>query len=86
MTGLTGPAPSPLFDTSQDDTIELLQRQVAIQRQLIAFAKDNGIAMYRPHFLQHAFHSSTAKRRGAFTGNRFGKSHMDAAETAAWMT
>lgn len=66
-------APSPFLDTSSDDTIELLQRQVAIQRQLIAFAKDNGIAMYRPHFLQHAFHSSTAKRRGAFTGNRFGK-------------
>jgi hypothetical protein len=66
------------------DDMELLQRQVEIQRQLIALAKTNGLALYRPHYLQHKFHSSAAKRRGAFTGNRFGKSKMDGAETAAW--
>lgn len=65
--------------------MEVLQRQVQIQRQLIRLAKENGLAFYRPHWHQHLFHASAAKRRGAFTGNRFGKSHMDAAETAAWM-
>ena len=76
-----------LIDPSSevDDAVELLQRQVNIQRQLIKLAKENGLAFYRPHWKQHLFHCSTAKRRGAFTGNRFGKSHMDAAETAAWM-
>lgn len=64
--------------------LELLQRQVEIQRQLIALVKSDGLAAYRPHWKQHQFHSSTAKRRGAFTGNRWGKSQMDAAETAAW--
>src|SRR6187402_3696976 len=66
------------------EDMELLQRQVEIQRQLIALAKTNGLALYRPHYLQHKFHSSPMKRRGAFTGNRFGKSKMDGAETAAW--
>lgn len=68
-----------------EDTVELLQQQVRIQRRLLKLSKENGLAFYRPHWYQHLFHSSTAKRRGAFTGNRFGKSHMDAAETVAWM-
>lgn len=66
------------------ETLELLQRQVEIQRQLIKLVKEDGLALYRPHYYQHLFHSSPAKRRGAFTGNRFGKSKMDGAETAAW--
>lgn len=73
--------PSPVL-TAED--IELLQRQVEIQRQLIRLVKEDGLSLYRPHWYQHLFHSSTAKRRGAFTGNRFGKSKMDGAETAAW--
>ena len=73
------------LQTTEPDDVELLQRQVIIQRQLMRLAKENGLAFYRPHWNQHLFHSSIAKRRGAFTGNRFGKSHMDAAETAAWM-
>lgn len=66
------------------DAVELLQRQVEIQRELIRLAKENGIALYRPHYYQHLFHSSPAKRRGVFTGNRFGKSKLDGAETVAW--
>lgn len=66
------------------DSMELLQRQVQIQRELIRIAKTDGISLYRPHYYQHLFHSSSAKRRGAFTGNRFGKSKMDGAETVAW--
>jgi hypothetical protein len=68
-------------DASVDD---ILRRQVEIQRALIKLAKEDGLAFYRPHYYQHLFHSSPAKRRGAFTGNRFGKSKMDGAETAAW--
>lgn len=78
----SGAQPTPL----DAETIELLRRRIEVQRQLAKLVKENGLAFYRPHYLQHRFHSSTAKRRGAFTGNRFGKSQMDAAETAAWMT
>lgn len=77
------PVVPPVVET--DDSLEVLQRQVEIQRSLIRMVKDHGLAFYRPHWKQHSFHVSRAKRRGAFTGNRFGKSHMDAAETAAWM-
>ena len=66
------------------DPVDLLRRQVEIQRELIRLAKEDGLALYRPHYYQHLFHSSPAKRRGAFTGNRFGKSKMDGAETVAW--
>lgn len=72
-------------DQHDPDTLDLLRRRVEVQRALLHLAKTNGIAFYRPHYLQHRFHTSTAKRRGVFTGNRFGKSKMDAAETAAWM-
>jgi len=74
-----------LAAANDPEVIELLQRRVEIQRELNRLVKENGLAFYRPHYLQHRFHSSTAKRRGAFTGNRFGKSQMDAAETVAWM-
>lgn len=67
-----------------EETYEILRRQVEIQRELIKRVKENGVAFYRPHYFQHLFHSSPAKRRGAFTGNRFGKSKMDGAETVAW--
>lgn len=78
--------PSPGFVLSEDETsqIELLQRSNAIKRQLLTLSKQCGIAFYRPHYYQHLFHSSPAKRRGVFTGNRFGKSKMDGAETVAW--
>lgn len=77
--------PAPTEEDVLADRTELLREQVAIQERLIKLSKENGLAVYRPHWHQHLFHTSLAKRRGAFTGNRFGKSHMDAAETAAWM-
>lgn len=76
---------SPSNPVMDPETLELLQRQVVIQRQLIALNKSCGIAFYRPHFYQHVFHSSVNKRRGVFAGNRFGKSDCNAAETVAWM-
>ena len=65
--------------------MELLQRQNTVNAQLLALAKSNGIALYRPHWKQHLFHSAKTKRRGLFAGNRFGKSQANAAETAAFM-
>lgn len=65
--------------------LEALQRSVEIDRLLLKMAKANGIAFYRPHWQQHLFHASAAKRRGLFAGNRFGKSQANAAETVAWM-
>lgn len=76
------PGPSGIVD---EETLELLQRQKVVRERLLALHRTNGIAFYRPHYLQHLFHSSTAKRRGLFAGNRFGKSQTNAAETAAWM-
>lgn len=75
--------PSPV--PQEDDTAELLRRQVTVQSQLLKYAKECGIAFYRPHYYQHLYHTSSAKRRGLFAGNRFGKSKGDAAETVAWM-
>jgi hypothetical protein len=68
------------------DPTELLlkQRELALLRSKLALVKSNGLAFYRPHEKQHEFHKSSAKRRGVFAGNRFGKSEMDAAETVAW--
>lgn len=73
--------PQPL---DQDELVEVLRRQVEIQRRLLEITKTVGIAAYRPHWKQHLFHSSAAKRRGFFAGNRTGKSQSSCAETVAW--
>lgn len=75
--------PTPRLDP--DEHVEILQRQNAIKRELLRKSKECGIAFYRPHYYQHLFHSSRAKRRGLFAGNRYGKSKGGAAETVAWM-
>lgn len=74
--------PPPTVDP---EILELLQEQNRIQRALLTLHKENGIAFYRPHWYQHLFHSSRAKRRGLFAGNRLGKSDCNAAETVGWM-
>lgn len=71
--------------TEEFDEVAALQRLVDVERELLKLATNNGLACYRPHYHQHLFHSSSAKRRGLFAGNRFGKSQANAAETAAWM-
>jgi len=74
------------MEPEQIDPHELLlrQRELTLLQQKLRLVKDHGIAFYRPHEKQHAFHSSCAKRRGFFAGNRTGKSECDAAETVAW--
>ncbi len=71
---------------TQEELSDLLQRRIAIQKELLRGNKENGMAFYRPHWYQHLFHSAKHKRRGLFAGNRFGKSQGNGAETAAWMT
>lgn len=66
------------------DLVRLKQRELTLLRQRLALVKDHGLAFYRPHEKQHAFHSATAKERGFFAGNRTGKSECSAAETIAW--
>lgn len=61
-----------------------LRELIATQRRLLELTKASGISAYRPHFKQHLFHSSNAKRRGFFAGNRTGKSDGSSAETVAW--
>jgi len=76
---------NPSLVPSGDDTAELLQQQVAVQRQLLKMVKECGIAFYRPHYFQDLYHTCPLKRRGLFAGNRLGKSEGNAAETVAWM-
>lgn len=45
----------------------------------------NGIDWYVPHDKQRAFHSSKARIRALFGGNRSGKTHAGCAEDALWI-
>lgn len=67
-----------------DDSIELLQERVRLQREMLSLSKRCGIAFYRPHPKQDSFHRSIAKRRAMFMGNRGGKSTASCAEAVAW--
>jgi hypothetical protein len=70
---------------SYDPHLALLKRkELELLTAKLAVVKANGIEYYRPHEKQHAFHASSAPRRGLFAGNRFGKSESSTAETVAW--
>ena len=67
---------------------ELLLNRKAQARLLAAkvdAVKRDGLPFYRPHPKQDKFHRSCAKRRAAFTANRWGKSTMMIAEVCAWL-
>jgi hypothetical protein len=73
---------------SVDQSAELLlnkQAQLRLQQRKIDALRRDGLPFYRPHPKQDRFHRSLAKRRGVFTGNRFGKSTMGCAEDCAWL-
>ena len=72
------------MDQVDPGLILLRQRELELLRAKLLLIKEHGISYYRPHEKQHEFHSSAAKRRGFFSGNRTGKSECDAAETVAW--
>jgi hypothetical protein len=71
-------------ETVDPGRVLLMQRELELLRAKLTLIKDHGLDYYRPHEKQHEFHSSAAKRRGFFAGNRTGKSECDAAETVAW--
>ena len=60
--------------------------KIAELEQLVAEKKARAVRSYTPHPKQLLIHSSTAKVRGAFTGNRFGKSDMLVMEAIWWAT
>ena len=71
-----------------DENIELAllkRRRAELLKQKITAIKNDGLKYYKPHSKQDAFHRSTAKRRGVFAGNRFGKSMCGCAEDCAWL-
>jgi hypothetical protein len=67
------------------ELLMLRRKQVELRAARLAAMKRDGLPFYHPHAKQDRFHRSTAKRRGVFTGNRFGKSHMGCAEDCAWL-
>lgn len=71
---------------SPDIEIALLRRRKAdLLKAKLDAVRNDGLAYYRPHAKQVVFHSSDAKRRGVFAGNRFGKSRTGGAEDCAWL-
>src|SRR5438093_10739744 len=75
---------------AQDPTVAtrllaVRQQQLRLHRLRVEAIKRDGLPFYLPHAKQDSFHRSVALRRGAFTGNRFGKSTMGIAEDCAWV-
>lgn len=63
-----------------------LQALVKAEKARLAAVKADPARFYRPHAKQDEFHRAGDKlRRVVFAGNRFGKSHLGAAEDAAWL-
>jgi len=73
------------MESTAPELILLKQQRVKLLTAKVAAIKNDGLAFYKPHPKQDHFHRSLAKRRGAFTGNRFGKSTMGCAEDCAWL-
>ena len=75
------------FAAGNEDVEVLLRRRVEVKKQLLALAKKDGLAFYKPHPKQDAFHRAGASYKMRFmrSGNRFGKTEMGAAEDAAWL-
>ncbi len=71
-----------------DENIELAlirRRKADLLKQRVLAIRNDGLLYYNPHPKQASFHRSTAKRRGIFAGNRFGKSISGCAEDCAWL-
>lgn len=81
---------SPPSHDSQEhvmaELVALRRRKVALLEECNQHQSSFGLLRYEPHKKQDAFHRAGAfKRRGAFWGNRTGKSHMGCSEDAAWL-
>lgn len=75
------------LDTDTTEEIMLKRRMVELKRQRVRLIKNFGLAFYKPHEKQDAFHRAGVhyKRRMYRAGNRSGKSHMGCAEDCAWL-
>jgi hypothetical protein len=69
------------------ELLALKTRKVALARRRIELIKQYGLAYYRPHPKQDAFHRAGVKfkRRMVRAGNRFGKSQMGCTEDVSWL-
>ena len=66
--------------------IHFLQQQVVEAERIAARLAQLKTLEYHPHPGQEAFHQSTTRIRGIYTGNRFGKSWAAAKECDWWAT
>ena len=73
------------MEHTNPELLLLKQQRAKLLDAKVEAIKQDGLPFYRPHFKQDLFHRSVALRRGAFTGNRFGKSTMGCAEDCAWL-
>jgi hypothetical protein len=73
------------MDALNPELVLLKQRKLQLLTAKVTAIKQDSLPFYRPHPKQDLFHRSLQKRRGVFTGNRFGKSFMGVAEDCAWL-
>jgi len=72
----------------REEALLAVRRQRAIvRREKLNAIKQYGLLFYKPHAKQESFHRAAihVRRRMVRAGNRFGKSHMGAAEDCAWL-
>jgi hypothetical protein len=77
-----------LPQTPEDaELLALRVRKHELLSKKVEFMRRHGLSFYKPHQKQDAFHRAGGayKRRMVRAGNRFGKSHMGAAEDIAWL-
>jgi len=69
------------------DVLLLKRRQAELLSRKLELVKANGLAYYRPHPGQDAFHRAGARVRKRYvrTGNRWGKSTAGCAEDLSWL-
>ncbi len=75
------------LSADQAELLALKQRELALLKAKAAAIKNDGLAYYRPHAVQDAYHIACAsgiKETMVDAGNRLGKSTMGCAEDLAW--
>ncbi len=72
-------------ETQSAELLVLKHQRAKLLAAKVEALKKDGLPFYRPHPKQDLWHKLPHLRRGAFTGNRFGKSTMGCAEDCAWI-
>ena len=73
-------------DDIQQELRVLKLKELELERRRVDLVKQNGLAFYRPHPGQDAFHRAGDRlHRMVRCGNRYGKSTMGCAEDLAWL-